>query len=714
MFDRLKHPICMRWLFTLVLLAALPIQAATTKARLVLPAATVAPGETVVAGVHLTMAPGWHTYWRNAGDAGAPTEIKWTLPDGVIAGAIQWPIPEKVKFGDLLTYAYHDDVVLLVPLTVAANATGSPELKAEVSWLECEVQCVPGDAEVSGKLTIAGTRKPSADAALIDSWKTKLPKSGSDIAAKAQWLEGPGSEKRAILIEWTPRDANAGADFYPYESKGAAVGATTEFLPAEGGKIRLKKFIEKYEGDWPSEVAGLLIEKPDENSVQGYEVKLAISSAQPLTASGKPQSLWVMLGFAFLGGLILNIMPCVLPVIALKVVGFVQQSKEAPARVRSLGIIYTLGVLVSFLVMAGLVIAVQKTGKSASWGMQFQNPVFVVAMTTLVTLVALNLFGLFEVTLGGRTMQAAGDLASKEGASGAFFNGVLATLLATPCTAPFLAVALGFAFAQPPQIIALMFLVMGFGLAAPYLLLSWFPQWLRFLPKPGAWMEKFKIAMGFPMLATALWLLSLTSSHFGSSGPLWVGLFLVTLALAVWLWGQFVQRGSRHRGLALALSVLLIALGYGYALEKELDWRDPAPVASGGIKYKKGGIAWEPWTPEAVAQARSAGKIVLVDFTADWCVTCQANKKSSLEITSVRNKLKELGAVALLGDYTREDPRITEELKRFQRAGVPLVLVYPKDPNAEPIVLPELLTPGIVLEALDKAAGDTQVSAVAK
>ena len=704
----------MRWLAILLLLAALPVPAATTKAKLVLPVENAAPGQTVLAGVHLKMAPGWHTYWRNAGDAGSPTQIKWTLPPGVTAGPIQWPIPEKAKLGDLLTYGYHDDVVLLVPLSVAANATGAVDLKAEVSWLECEVQCVPGDAEVAAKLSIAPNPKPSADASLIESWKTKLPKSGSDLAAKAQWLDGPGGEKRAILIEWTPRDAKAGADFYSYETKGYAVSASSEFLPAEGGKVRLKKFVEKFEGDWPNEIAGLLIEKLSPDAVQGYERKLAISSQKPVVGSGGGQSLWVMLGFAFLGGLILNIMPCVLPVIALKVIGFIQQSKEAPARVRTLGVIYTLGVLFSFLIMAALVIAVQKADKSASWGMQFQNPIFVVVMTVLVTLVALNLFGLFEVTLGGRTMQAAGDLASKEGGTGAFFNGVLATALATPCTAPFLAVALGFAFSQPPHIILLMFLVMGFGLAAPYLLLSWFPQWLKVLPKPGAWMEKFKIAMGFPMLAVGLWLLSLTASHFGSSGPLWVGLFLVLLALAAWIWGQFVQRGSQRRGLAIAIATLLILFGYGIALEKELDWRHPAQIAASGVKTKKDGIPWEPWSAESVAKARSDGRVVLIDFTADWCLTCQANKKSSIEISSVREKLKEINAVAFIGDYTREDPRIAEELKRFQRAGVPLVLVYPKNPNAEPIVLPALLTPGIVLDALEKASRDSQVSAVAK
>jgi thiol:disulfide interchange protein DsbD len=700
----------MRWLSLLVLLVALPLQAATTQVRLLLPTDAAAPGQTLLAGVRLKMAPMWHTYWRNAGDAGAPTEIEWSLPAGITAGEIQWPIPEKIKFGDLLTYGYHDEVVLLVPLSVAPDAAPGPrELKAEVSWLECEVQCVKGRGDVAAKLTVGPGGKPTTEAAVIESWKGKLPKSGSDMAAKAAWAGAAEGDSRPLQIEWPPRNAKATYDFYPYAGKGFEVAAKTEASSA-GGKARLKKAVTKYEGDWPAEISGLLVEQTGKESVVAYEVKMPFGTAVPVTtaasvAGAKAQSLWAMLGFAFLGGLILNIMPCVLPVIALKILGFVQQSKEAPGRVRSLGIVYTLGVLASFLVLAGLVIAVQKAGRAASWGMQFQNPVFVIVMTTLVTLVALNLFGLFEVNLGGSAMGAAGDLASKEGATGAFFNGVLATALATPCTAPFLAVALGFAFAQPARVICLMFLVMGFGLAAPYLVLSWFPQWLRVLPKPGAWMEKFKIAMGFPMLATALWLLSLTNAHFGSSGPLWVGLFLVVLALAVWIWGQFVQRGGSRRGIALALSVVLIAGAYTFALERELNWRNPAPPTANGVHVRKGGIPWEAWSPQAVADARGAGRVVLVDFTADWCVTCQANKKSSLEISSVRQKLKDLNAVALLGDYTREDPRIAEELKRYQRAGVPLVLVYPTDKSAEPIVLPSLLTPGIVLDALEKAAG---------
>ncbi|MEW6161142.1 MAG: thioredoxin family protein, partial [Verrucomicrobiota bacterium] len=370
------------------------------------------------------------------------------------------------------------------------------------------------------------------------------------------------------------------------------------------------------------------------------------------------------------------------------------------------GLVYGSGVIVSFLTLAGLIIAVQQAGRAASWGMQFQNPQFLVGMTVLVTLVALNLFGVFEVTLGGAAMGAAGTLAAREGSAGAFFNGVLATALATPCTAPFLAPALGFALAQPPAIILLFFFTIGLGLALPYVVLSWIPAWLRFLPKPGAWMEKFKIIMGFPMLATAFWLFSLTASHYAKKGTLWFGLFLVTLALAVWIWGQFVQHGTRHRLLARVLSVLVLLLGYFFTLEKELRWRAPVAEAAvrGNLKESPDGIDWEPWSREAVQAARAAGRPVLVDFTADWCLTCQLNKRTSIEVPDVRKKLKELNAVALLGDYTRFDPAITEELKRFQRAGVPLVVVFPADPSGEPIVLPEALLPGIVLNALEKAA----------
>ncbi|MEN9674505.1 MAG: hypothetical protein RIS76_401, partial [Verrucomicrobiota bacterium] len=422
-------------------------------------------------------------------------------------------------------------------------------------------------------------------------------------------------------------------------------------------------------------------------------------------------SLWAMLGVAFVGGLILNIMPCVLPVIALKILGFVKQSREQPGRVRFLGLVYTLGVLASFAVLALLVIAIQSTGRTASWGMQFQNPVFLVAITTLVTLVALNLFGIFEVTLSSGAVGAASGLAAKGGAGGAFFNGVFTTVLATPCTAPFLGAALGFAFGQPAPILLLLFLVAGLGLAAPYLLLSLQPAWLRFLPKPGNWMITFKMIMGFPMLATVLWLLSLAPDHFGQDGVFWLGMFLLCVALAAWLYGRQIQMGQGNRVVAWVgiLSAVLGGMGFilkgQLNLDAQLNWRSPTPanIAAAAKQKAKASINWEPWSPSAVDRARAEGKPLLVDFTAKWCFTCRVNKAVAIEIPAVREKLKSMGAVTLRGDFTREDPAIAMELKRFRRAGVPLVLIYPSNPDLPPRVLPEQLTPGLVMDALEWA-----------
>jgi len=386
------------------------------------------------------------------------------------------------------------------------------------------------------------------------------------------------------------------------------------------------------------------------------------------------------------------------------VLSFVKQSQESAAMVRRQGLIYGAGVLVSFAVLAGLVVLLQQAGRLANWGMQFQSAGFLLAMTVLVTLVALNLFGVFEVALRGSALGKAAGLASQGGAAGAFFNGVLATTLATPCTAPVLGTAVGFAFAQPPAIILLMFLVIGMGLAAPYVALSFLPGLARFLPRPGAWMERFKVAMGFPMLAAAVWLLSLLARHFGSGGVLWVGVFLVILACSAWVWGRFVQCGGAHRGLAGAIAVAMLVAGYLVVLEGQLRWRQPGDgPPSSDITVKPGGIRWRPWSPEAVEAARARGSAVLVDFTADWCFTCQANKRTSLEIPAVEERLRETDTVALLADYTLKNDAITQELLRHGRAGVPMVLVYPRDKGRPPALLPELLTPAIVLEALDRA-----------
>ncbi len=686
--------------------------AAQTQARLVLAAETARPGETVMAGVQLRMAPRWHTYWRNGGDAGEATKIQWSLPPGVSAGSILWPVPDKLTVAGLTTYVYDKEVVLLVPLTLSSNLPPGPlPLKANVSWLECEEMCLPGKAPVNATLNVGDQSKPSADAALLQSWRNKLPKEGAGLAARAWWEKGTNDDARPLVIEWSsPVNASAGSDFFPYGSRNFEVGGETKRLPPANGKLRLQTTVKKLEGDWPKQLEGLIVEKAGADAATGYEVRLPITAAPAaemgiIALPAGSESLWAMLGLAFLGGLILNIMPCVLPVIALKLLSFVNQCKEAPQRVRMLGTGYGIGVVVSFLALAGIAIAAQQAGGTANWGMALQNQIFRVLLTVIITLVALNLFGVFEITLGGRVIGAAGELAAKEGMTGALLNGVLATILATPCTAPFLTVAVAFAFTQPPLVTLLVFLAAGLGLAAPFVLLSWQPAWLKLLPKPGAWMEKFKVAMGFPMLATAIWLFWFTAPRYGRSGVLWLGLFLVVVAAAAWIWGEFVQRGLHRRGLALGISLTLVAGGYFGILEEQLHWRSQAHagLAQNFLKESANGIDWQPWSPEAVKEARAQGRPVLVDFTADNCLNCQVNKRTSLEIPNTRAKLKEINAVALLGDFSDNDPRIAAELRRYGRAGVPLVLVYPKEPQAPPIILPTILTPGTVLAALNQA-----------
>jgi len=461
-----------------------------------------------------------------------------------------------------------------------------------------------------------------------------------------------------------------------------------EQLSDTPGKIRLRKIVKGFEGDWPKQVKGVLVGK-EGDTLRGWEVALPIKRLSGAAATAAPFS-WIKLirnlGLAFLGGLILNIMPCVLPVIALKVFSFVKQSGESPGRARRLSLIYTLGILVSFLVLAGFVIAVQQTGQVASWGMQMQNRNFVLGMTVVVALVAMNLFGVFEVTLSGGAMSAADSLARKSGASGAFFNGVLATLLAIPCTAPALATALGFAFTQPPLIILLTFCFIALGLAAPYVVLTWNPALLKFVPKPGPWMQRFKVALGFPMLATVVWLYKLSLNHLNKSQALWFGMFLVALGMAAWIWGEFVQRGSRRRVFAAVASLLLVGVVGGYAATR------------------REGIHWQPWSETAVTEARAEGRPVLVDFTADWCLTCLLNLRTSIDVPTVRAKLTEVNAATLIADYTLQDANIGQELHRFGRDAVPLVVVFPKRPEANPIVLPPVLGPQLVLDALDEAA----------
>jgi thiol:disulfide interchange protein DsbD len=728
------------WLVALICLAALTTRAAHTQATLVLSHESAQPGNTIWAGVDLKMEPGWHTYWKNPGEAGMATKIDWKLPPGVTAGNIQWPLPEKLPPFEVTTYGYSDEVMLLVPLTIGTNVPPGPiTLTANLSWLECKDVCIPGKTTVEATLNIGNEIKPSAKGSIGD-WSLKVPDRPTGFNLRAWWEKPPDGDTRSLIIDarsdsWAPVIST---DFFPYANDNFEIQPATDVITARDlSNIRLRKIVKKFSGDWPKELSGVLAfrGRPDEigQSRHGIEIQIPIEERPPANAaassSGSPETnataasvsnppgaanqlstatLLKFLLFAFIGGLILNVMPCVLPVIALKILGFVSEARSEPRRVRNLGFIYALGVLASFSALAALVIGINAAGHRAGWGMQFGNPVFVVCMTTLITLVALNLFGVFEVIPGGKVMDAAGNLASRHGAAGAFFNGLLATILATPCTAPYMATALGFAFSQSAVVIFLTLLFVGLGLAAPYVVLSCNPALLKFLPKPGPWMEKFKIAMGFPMLATVIWLLGIAASDYGER-VIWLSVFLVVLAFTAWIFGEFVQRGRKARGLALAIVVVLLIANYTYALESRLRWREMTETDA-TASLSSNGVIWNPWSPEAVAEARSAGKPVLVDFTATWCVTCNAIVKPALESPAVVDKLKEINATTLLGDYTRTPQNMTDEIAKYGSAGVPLVLVYPKNPDAPAIVvrqpgpleLPSAYSKA-VLEALAKA-----------
>jgi len=700
-----------------------------TQVTLLLSAADARPGDTIYAGVDMKMEPAWHTYWKNPGDAGQATKIEWQLPPGISAGEIQWPLPSKLPPAEVTTYGYEDEVMLIVPLTIGTSlktnsnlAMGQVELKAKVSWLECKETCIPADQAVAAKLNIAAETKTSSDAALIQSWKTKLPRTDNIFSFQAWWEKPATGDTRPLIVQGQQMPGDTllvdKSEFFPAPAPNEQfeIQSATEKVPDAAG-FALRKTVKKFSGDWPKEISGLVVVEGN-GQRSGFDVTLPVGPTAPAAKTTStaaptgevPVSLWQMLLYAFIGGLILNIMPCVLPVIALKILGFVSEARSDPRRIRNLGFVYALGVIVSFLAFAGIIIGIKAAGHYAGWGIQFGNPIFVVCLTTLVTLVTLNLFGVFEVVLGGGALNAAGELASRSGASGAFFNGLLATILATPCSAPFLTPALGFAFAQSPAVIVAIFLTIGLGLASPYVLLSCNPALLKFLPKPGAWMEKFKIAMGFPMLATVLWLFNVAAADYGSR-VFWLGIFLVIVAFAAWVFGEFFQRGRQRRGLALGITIGLLVCGYAYALESHLRWRELATEPDAKTPGAAGDNAWQPWSPEAVDRARAAGKIVLVDFTATWCVTCNAVVKPALESDDVAKKLKDLGVVVLLADYTLTPPAITAEIARYHSAGVPMVLVYPKNSTEPAMVLPQpspLQLPTsygrVILEALDRAA----------
>ena len=644
------------------------------RAQLLADTSAIVPGQPFQAGLLLEMAEGWHTYWEYSGDAGLPTTIVWRLPSGFTAGPIEWPVPEaKLEPGDIQTYAYGGRVLLLTKITPPAGISGNITLRAKVEWLVCKETCIPGGAEVELTLPVAATATP-ANAVLFEEFRSLLP---SEKPAPYQLQWNRSANQLTLKVDGVP--ANTPIALFPLRAENQEVGHP-QFLPPSTLQIRC-------EGDFRGVLA--VGEGPSQRAWFVSEKNITTSAQQPAAT----MSLWLALFYGFLGGLILNLMPCVLPVISLKIFGFIKQAGASRAAILSHGLAFSAGIFAWFLALAAVIIALKSGGSEVTWAFQFQNPWFNIAIGSIVFVFALNLAGVFELVLPGRAANAMESAGSGGGLGGPFFQGVFATLLATPCTAPFLGTALGFAFSQSTPVILAMFASVSFGMALPYLLLSAQPGWMKFLPRPGAWMERLKQFMAFPLLATLLWILSILGGQRGVEGIVWFSPFLLCLAFAAWLYGSFCGplASPKQRTLAILIALAAIAGGGWYFLGKKFQHIGKAHSNS---------IAWVDFSEARVKSELAAGRNVFVDFTADWCITCKFNERTAINTPAVRALLAEKNIVPVKADWTSSNPEITAALKSFGRVGVPLYVLYPAADPANPIVLPELLTESILLEAL--------------
>ena len=600
------------------------------KAKLLSDADGIVPGQTVTIGLHLQAQPGWHTYWEYPGDAGLATRIEWTLPPGFKAGPIQWPIPSlDQEPGGIVNYAYPGAVLLPVEIQVPADLKPGQTIgiSAHAAWLVCKDVCVPGKADLSLTLPVVAASRPS-NQTLFTETRALIPQTGSPPFTTAWSRQGQN-----LLLVLKGLNPSAAIQFFPIPGDvqigHPAVTAQKVTIPlldpkeaagAIGGVVAItqgsSRQIWQLTGGSSS---------PSASSGNGSSSAFQPSSFNaPPSASG----LLYWLGLGFIGGLILNVMPCVLPVIALKIFGFIRQAGESPRRILALGFTFVAGIFAWFLFLAALIVSFKLAGHQLNWAFQFQHPAFVAVMVVILLLFSLNLLGVFEIVLPARLQSRVYDAAGGEGYAGTFWHGVFATLMATPCTAPFLGPALGFALAQPAVTVFAMFGSIAAGMSTPYAVLAIKPGWLRYLPKPGIWMVRVKQALGVLLLGTVCWL----------------------------GWVLFEQFASR-----------------------------PQPF------------------PPRLAHALSEHKIIFVDFTADWCVNCKVNEHLVLDSSTVQEAFRRHGVILLKADWTNGDTDISALLRKFGRAGVPLYVVYP--PAGQPIVLPEVITKDIVLQALDHAAG---------
>jgi thiol:disulfide interchange protein DsbD len=664
-----------------------PVKAQHLTAELVSLAPAIAPGGTLQVGLVLTLEEHWHVYWINAGDSGEPPKIIWTLPDGITAGPMQFPIPSRLPLGPLMDFGYEDEVAFPVQLTATSSAKPGPiHLDAKVSWLVCREVCIPGKAHLGLDLTVSpDATAPAQTVGALGEALTLIPK---PLPADAKFTVTGGKTDFVLALTTGNRETNA--EFYPFDEDQIANAAPQQIEPLSDG-VRLRVRRSEDLKTLPATLHGVF--KLSDTIAYDVTAPVVPGEIAPAPGAGAPGAATssvttlTAIGLAFLGGIILNLMPCVFPVLFLKGLALLQSSGQERKHLRSHGLVYTLGILVSFWAIVGVLLALRAGGSQAGWGFQLQSPVFLTLLAAGIFFFALSLAGLFDIGLS--LTSVGGDLAQKQGFTGSFFTGVLATVVATPCTAPLMGAAIGFALAQPATITFAVFTALGLGLAAPYLLLSFQPAWTRILPRPGAWMETFKQLTAVIFFATVIWLVYVYGSLFagGASGgqgiyrvALLLGCFLM-LAVAGWVLGKWPARWT-----STIAAILIAAVGLAIPLYQPKDTT----------------LVWAPYSQQALDQARAAGHPVFIDFTAAWCLSCQVNERLVLKSSDVQHQFSKNDVTLLRADWTQYDPEITKQLASVKRSGVPTYVIYPAAVNSSPDVLPELLTKDIVLTALDK------------
>lgn len=686
------------------------------EARLISSHSTIKPGEPFTLALQFTIDPTWHTYWLNPGETGIPTSLKLALPAGFTAGELQFPIPKKfiTDYGFGVREAgYGYSTAIMHPLTITPPADLKPgepiTLSGKAGWLMCDPNtCVPGKADLSITLQVGAVSVASPEAGIITSVTDKLPKSveapltitlaGTNVVMTTRLPSGafPAETKlkfyplkNHVLDSFAESTATVSGDQVSitaakHESLTTAPSEFSGLLIAETASGNTGFYVSTA-GTAPAKTVAAPEATPNAANTTGVSEKPPVITPEALPFGG---GLLGILLAAFLGGIILNIMPCVFPVISLKVMSFVGQSGEDRKKVLVHSLIFALGILVFFWVLTTVMLVLRSVGSDdLGWGVQLRQPGFVIGLIFVMVIVALSLFGVFE--MGASMTAVGGDLANKSGYAGSFWSGALAVLLATPCTAPLMAPAIGFALAQSAPLMFLIFTTLGLGLAAPYFIFAIFPKLLDVIPPPGAWMETFKQFMGFPMLAVAVWLIGVLSRQLNVEGLQWALAAVLFVAIAGWILGRFAgyERSTTVRLKAKLVACLVFLMSLGIAYEASAK-RAPASTVD---------IA------EVIAGHRAKGKHVFVDFTAEWCITCKVNERVAIKTTKVHEAFTKNNIEFVIADWTNKDASIAKILEEYGRAGVPLYLLYPADTSKPAIMIREgIITPGDILDAIAK------------